>query len=166
MPRLELDEVLLNAAITGTLGGLEMTGITPTPVGATRFFSATRPIAVIVGLVGKANGSVTINLSERGMLYLAGGLLGEVPDAPDEMVFDGVMEIGNIIAGGIKAALAGTDYQIENISVPSLVLGASYDVYYTRGISMVSVQFELEQIPIEHHKDRFFSTTISLLQLT
>ncbi|MDQ7088639.1 MAG: hypothetical protein Q9Q13_12625 [Acidobacteriota bacterium] len=33
MPRLELDEVLLNAAITGTLGGLEMTGITPTPSG-------------------------------------------------------------------------------------------------------------------------------------
>ncbi len=163
---LDIDSVLLKAVVEGTRTGLEMAGVNPPPVGASRFFSASRPIAVIVGLVGKTNGTLTINLSEKGMLHLAGQLLGEEQSEANEFVFDGIMEIGNIIAGGIKTELRGTDYEVENISVPSLVLGASYDVYYARGIKIVSVEFELDGIPLVHHKDRFFSTTVSLLQQT
>lgn len=161
---LNLDAVLLEAAIAGTKTGLEMCGIDPPPVGATRFFSATRPIAVLVGLVGKANGTVTVNLSERVMLLLAGALMCEELTRPNETAFDGIMEIGNMIAGGIKESLAGSEYEVEKITVPSLILGASYDVYYTRGIDIVSVEFEMPKIPIEYHKERFFSTTISLMQ--
>ena len=53
---------------------------------------------------------------------------------------------------------------MEHISLPSMLLGAYYNLYYTRGMSTVSVEFELEDIPVMHHKDRFFSTSISLLQ--
>jgi CheY-specific phosphatase CheX len=162
MANLNIDGTLLEATIDGTLQGLEMTGIQPAPVGATRFFSTRQPIAVMVGLVGKASGNVTINLSERAMLKLAGALMGEEPATPTEDTFDGIMEIGNIVAGGIKEKLLGSDYEVERISVPSLVLGASYEVHYTRGINIVSVEFELEEIPLVYHRDRFFSSTISL----
>ena len=161
---LKLDPLLLNALVNGTKSGLEMCGVNPPPVGATRFFSATRPIAVLVGLIGKANGTITVNMTERGMLHLAGALLCEEQTAANETVFDGIMEIGNMIAGGVKESLADSEYAISNITVPSLVLGASYDVYYTRAINIVSVEFEIEEIPIEFHKERFFSTTISMMQ--
>jgi CheY-specific phosphatase CheX len=141
-----------------------MTGISPPPVGATRFFSATRPISVIVGLAGKNNGSMTLNLSERGIFYLTSRLIGEEQKEVDESSFDAIAEIGNMIAGHVKDLLAGTKYETEHISVPSLVLGANYNVYYTRGMSSVSVEFELTDIPVTYHTDRFLSSTVSLLQ--
>ncbi|MCC6408900.1 MAG: chemotaxis protein CheX [Planctomycetes bacterium] len=159
-----IDDVLLRACVEGTTEGLSMTGIVPPPVGASRLFQATRPISVIVGLVGKNNGSMTLNLSERGMIYMVGKLVGEEPKELDESCFDAISEIGNMVAGRVKDLLAGTSYEMEHISVPSMVLGANYNVYYTRGMSTVSVEFELEDIPVMHHKDRFFSTSISLLQ--
>jgi CheY-specific phosphatase CheX len=161
---LQVDETLLRACVSGTIEGLSMTGIVPPPVGASRLFHAARPISVIVGLVGKNNGTVTLNLSERGMMYMVGKLVGEEPTELDESCFDAISEIGNMVAGRVKDMLVGTSFEMEHISVPSLVLGANYNVYYTRGMSTVSVEFELEGIPVMHHKDRFFSTTISLLQ--
>lgn len=163
-PLLLIDPVLLRACVDGTVEGLSMTGVAPPPVGASRLFHATRPISVIVGLVGKNNGTVTLNVSERAMMYLAGKLVGEEPKELDEGCFDAISEIGNMVAGRVKDLLAGTSFEMEHISVPSMVLGANYNVYYTRGMSTVSVEFELEDIPVMHHKDRFFSTSISLLQ--
>ena len=58
----------------------------------------------------------------------------------------------------------GYRHEVTNISVPSLVLGANYNVYYTRGIETVSVEFELEEIPVMFQRDRFFSVTVSLMR--
>jgi CheY-specific phosphatase CheX len=96
------------------------------------------------------------------MLKLSSALIGEEVAQPNDDTFDAIMEIGNIVAGGIKEKLYGSDYEVERISVPSLVLGASYEVHYTRGLQIVSVEFELEAIPIVYHRDRFFSSTLSL----
>jgi CheY-specific phosphatase CheX len=161
---LQIDPTLLHAVIKGTEQGLEMTGLKPPPVGATRFFSATRSISVIIGLVGGNNGTVTLNMSEGGMLHLAGKLIGETQVKLNEDNFDAISEIGNMVAGRIKELLAGTQYEMAHISVPSLVMGANYDVYYTRGITSVSVEFEMAEIPITEPKDRFFTTTVSLLR--
>ncbi len=48
--------------------------------------------------------------------------------------------------------------------MPSLVLGASYNVFYTRGITSVAVEFELEDIPVTFQNDRFFTACISLMR--
>ena len=74
------------------------------------------------------------------------------------------MEIGNMIAGCAKDRLNERGCEVQAISVPSLILGASYDVYYARGIRTVSVQFEIDAIPVAYHRDRIFSTTVSLLR--
>lgn len=162
--KLQIDDTLLDAIVGGTLEGLQMTAVQPAPVGASRFFTATRPISVIVGLVGRNNGTVTLNLSERGMTFLAGRLLCDDNVLVDESTFDAIGEIGNMIAGRVKEMLLGSAYEVEHISVPSLVLGANYNVYYTRGMNSVSVEFELTEIPVTQQKDRFFSVTVSMLQ--
>jgi hypothetical protein len=104
MSQLQIDDVLLDAVIRGTKEGLETTGLQPPPVGASRFYTAGRPIAVMVGLVGRTNGTRSISMSERALLHLASKLIGEV---------------GNRIAWRVKECLAGTDFETANISVPS-----------------------------------------------
>lgn len=162
--KLAIDDTIMNCIALGTVEGLAMTGIIPPPVGASKFFTANRAISVMVGLVGKSNGTLTLNMSQRGMLHMAGKLLMEELTEPNEDTFDAICEVGNMIAGCVKEHLTNTQYEVTNISVPSLILGANYNVYYARGIETVSVEFELEEIPAVYQSDRFFSVTTSLLR--
>jgi chemotaxis protein CheX len=164
MSQLQIDDVLLDAVIRGTKEGLEMTGLQPPPVGASRFYTAGRPIAVMVGLVGRTNGTCSISMSERAMLHLASKLIGEVCTEIDANTVDAIGEVGNMIAGRVKECLTGTDFETANISVPSVIMGQSYSVHYARGMHVVSVDFELSDLPIADARERFFSVTLSLLR--
>ncbi len=164
MSLLKVDEVLLDCVIRGTLRGLEMASVAPSPVGASRFFQATRSLSVLVGLTGRCNGQVAMNFSERAVLHLAAKMLMEDKIEMGEEAFDSIMEIGNLVAGSIKEELRGTDYAAEQLTVPSLILGASYNVFYARGLSSVSVEFEIEELPVAYDRDRFFTTSLSLIR--
>lgn len=161
---LQVDPVLLDVIIQGTAAGLQMTEVIPNPVGASRLATARHGMTVIVGLVGKSSGSVMMNFAEAGVFHLAGQMLGEPQTELSEDNIDAVMEIGNIVAGSIKDHLLGTDMEVREISLPSLVLGASYSMVYARGITTVSVEFEIPGIPASKLYDRYFSTTISLMR--
>jgi CheY-specific phosphatase CheX len=162
--QLQVDPTLLEVIILGTQKGLEMTEIKPVPVGASRLCTSRHAMSVIVGLVGKSSGSVMMNLSEAGMLQLTGGMFGEPQTAVTDDNIDAVMEIGNIVAGAVKELLSSTDFAVREISLPSLVMGQSYSMVYARGITTVSVEFELPGFPASKQFDRYFSTTISLMR--
>ncbi len=159
-----VDELLLRAVVRGTRIGLKMTHETPIPVGTSRLTTARHAITVMVGLVGKHSGNIALNLSEPAALHLASGLLGSPVDHVSEECIDAVMELGNMLAGGIKTTLADTIYAVSSISLPSLVLGQSYAMAYARGIRAVSVEFELAGMPFSTTNVRYFSTTLSLLR--
>jgi len=99
---LELDPILLAALLEGTAGGLSMSGITPTPIGASKLCSSSHAIAVLVGVCGKSNGTLTLKFSERGMLHIASGLTGETEREISESNLDAIGEIGNMVAGCVK----------------------------------------------------------------
>ncbi|MBM3991076.1 MAG: chemotaxis protein CheX [Planctomycetes bacterium] len=164
MPSLQLDPILLEAVIRGTTEGLSMTGLQPPPVGASRFYTASRPISVIVGMVGKTNGTCSISMSERALLHVADALLSEQRTSVDHEVIDAIGEVGNMIAGRVKDLLTGTHFEMENISVPSVIIGASYALHFARGMHVVSVDFELADLPVCDAKDRFITVTLSLLR--
>jgi CheY-specific phosphatase CheX len=161
---LNVDQVLLRAVITGTQSGMAMAGIDPLPVGASRLTQARHPITVMVGLVGKHCGNMALNLSERTLLHLVSRMMGDEVKELNEESVDAIMEVGNMIAGSVKGPLRHTDYAISHISLPSLVFGPGLNVVYARGIQTVSVEFEMPGLPFNTMNDRFFSTTISLLQ--
>jgi chemotaxis protein CheX len=161
---LEIDPVLLDAVITGTREGLEMTGLCPPPVGASRFVSNSRPISVMVGLVGRTNGTCAVSLTERGMLHVASRLMGEEFKSVNAETVDAIGEIGNMIAGRVKELLVGTEYEMQNISVPSVIIGQNYGVHYARGMHTISVDFELVDMPLTDLRERFFTTSLSLLR--
>lgn len=162
--KLNIDQTLLSTAIQGTIHGLQMTGVEPIPVGASRISRARHGLSVIVGLVGKNSGSMQLNLSEPAMLYLAGQLIDEVQTEVDEENIDAIMEVGNMVGGSIKEFLLDTEYGIDQISLPSMIAGQSYSVMYARGILTASVEFEIAEMPVTSFSDRYFSTTISLLE--
>jgi hypothetical protein len=53
---------------------------------------------------------------------------------------------------------------MQNISVPSVIIGQSYGVHYARGMHTISVDFELEEMPITDLRERFFTVSLSLLR--
>lgn len=161
---LGVDPVLLEAIIIGTRGGLEMADIIPAPIGASRHNNSRHAITVLVGLIGHHSGALALNVSDSMMKHMASQLLGEAISHLSEAAIDAILEVGNMIAGGIKGHLEGSGYTLSHISLPSLVVGQSYSMVYARGIQSVTVEFEVPGLPFDPLNEQFFSTTVSLLR--
>jgi CheY-specific phosphatase CheX len=162
--QLNVDNGLVDAIIRSTNAGLQMAGVKPAAVGISRLPARAQEVAVVIGLVGRRNGTVTLNISQRATLFVANKFTGSSVAEVDEEVFDAVGEITNIIAGRLKAELSTDEYQISNISCPSIVMGGDYRVHHFRGFNTVAVEFELKEISTVFVKERIFSTTVSLSQ--
>ena len=162
MFKMDLSEALTEAVIRSTNAGLQMAGLSPKPVGVSSLAARSQEVAVVIGLVGKRNGTVTLNLSRRAVLMLAKRFTDiDHPEVNTE-VLDAVGEITNIVAGRLKGELSDPSFGISNISCPSIIIGADYHVYQFRGFQTVSVEFELEELPVIFWRERLFSTTVSL----
>lgn len=159
-----VDPVLLDAVIVGTRCGLEMAAVVPEPIGASRRSHSRHAVTVLVGLVGHHSGNLALNLSELVMKHLASRLIGETISELNEPAIDAILEVGNMVAGAVKGRLSGSGYALSHISLPSLVVGQSYNMVCSRGIQSVSVEFELPELPFDAFDERFFSTTVSLLR--
>jgi chemotaxis protein CheX len=105
-----------------------------------------------------------LSFDERTMLFIAGALMGEPQKEVAEDNLDAIGEVANMVAGRIKEALVGTNCEVSNISVPSIVMGASYSFYCTRGFNTCSVEFEVPGIAQAYLRDRFFTATLSLMK--
>lgn len=164
LSQIKVDDHLVELIIRCTNAGLEMAGVKPVPVGISSLPARAQDLAVVIGLVGRRNGTVTLNVSQRATLYLAQQFTGSKSTEVDEEVFDAMGEITNIIAGRLKAELSTDRYQITNISCPSIVMGGDYRVHHFSGFSTVSVEFAISGVPSVFLKERIFSTSVSLSQ--
>ena len=125
---------------------------------------ASRNVSVLVGLLGDYTGTMALNVLDRAAALLAGALLGEEDREFDEETLDGIGEIGNMIAGGVKDLMKGTQMAFSNIACPAVVMGASYDLYYSAGFTTACVEFEISEIPLVYVSDRVFSVSMSLMK--
>jgi len=161
---LKINTELMDCVIQATVEGLQMTGIVPEAVGASQFSTGSKELSVLVGLHGNRNGNMTMNLSERTAVFLAGKLFAdEGMSELTEDAIDGVCELGNMVAGRMKELLGKTDYAFKAISLPAIVFGANYNLYHLKNIETVSVTFEISEVSIVNVKDKFFTTSISLM---
>jgi CheY-specific phosphatase CheX len=161
---LAITPTLITAVLKGTKEGVEMAAMNPTPVGASSLAQSRREISVMVGLVGDSSGTITVNMSKRAMLHISGKMLFEEQEEITEDNVDAICEIGNMIAGCTKEALSGTQFEVENLSLPSMIFGASFDVRCTRGIDTCTIEFSIDELPIAFADDKIFTVTISLLR--
>jgi chemotaxis protein CheX len=119
----------------------------------------------LIGVHGEVSGFINVNLSERAAISLVRGLLQEEFDTLTHQVIDGVGEITNIVAGGIKRGLNKTPWGFTHVTVPSVIVGQQYQIAYAKGIEYLSATFEQESMETFVLEDRLVQVAISLVRL-
>ncbi len=104
------------------------------------------PISGVIGLTGKAVGTVVINLSEEVALKAASALLMDDIRVINDDVLDAVGELANVIAGQAKAELE--QYELS-VSLPNVVTGDNHRVRFPSSSSPVCVPFETDLGPLQ-----------------
>lgn len=162
---LQVDEQLVAILVKCTRDGLMMAGLKPIPIGLSKLLQSRGNVSSIIGFVGPFSGSMIISTSDETACFMAGSMLGETHNVLDNQTLDGLCEIANIIAGQAKAALSTTEYRFDRISVPSVIVGNSYSISHYRGMTSVSVEFELPEMPIKPGERGTFSVNISMMKI-
>lgn len=122
-------------------------------------------ITGIIGVHGNVSGFITINMPEPVAKALVSGLLQDHFDQLSHQVVDGVGEIANIVAGGIKKGLFGSPWGFSNVTVPSVIIGQNYQIAYAKGLEYLCVTFEQDNVDALLLSDRLLQVAISLIRL-
>lgn len=160
------DPLLIRAVHTAVENSLSMCGATAKCVGLSGIpLAEAGSITGMIGVHGNVSGFVTVNLAEKVAAALVSGLLQEQFQAVTHDVIDGVGEITNMIAGGIKKGLAGSAWGFSHVTVPSVIVGRNYQIAYMRGLEYLAVTFEHQASDPIMLSDRVFQVATSFIRL-
>jgi chemotaxis protein CheX len=96
-------------------------------------------VSGIIGLSGRAAGTVIVSLSREMALSAAAHLLGEPQLEINSDVLDIIGELTNLIAGGAKTQLSELRM---SMSLPSVIIGKDHIIYCNSGARPISILFE------------------------
>lgn len=102
-------------------------------------------ISGIVGLSGKAIGTVVVSLSKPVAVKAASILLMDELTEIDDDVVDAVGELTNMVAGAAKAELE--EYELM-VSLPNVVTGRDHEVRFPSNVTPICVPFETDWGPL------------------
>ena len=98
-------------------------------------------ISGIIGLSGKARGTVVLSLSKEAALRATEALLRDPPTEINADVTDAVGELTNIIASGAKARLK---HLAMSVSLPTIIVGKSRSVEFPEKVTPICIPFDCE----------------------
>ena len=114
-------------------------------VGLARGHVSDREITALIGLSGRARGTVALSFPEETALAMAGRLLGMEMEVVDETISDALGEMVNIVAGGAKAKFTNDNGGPPiDLSLPNVVKGHNYSVDYPSQATWLDVPFSSE----------------------
>lgn len=99
----------------------------------------------VIGLSGKAIGTVVVSLSRSVALQAATQMLMTPCDELNSDVIDAVGEITNMVAGGAKAQLA--EYNMS-ISLPNVFVGERTELHFPSDVHPITIPFETQWGPL------------------
>jgi chemotaxis protein CheX len=102
-------------------------------------------ISGVIGLSGRAVGTVVLSLSEAVALKAASVMLMCETTHIDADVIDAVGELTNMVAGRAKADLE--EYQLA-VSLPSVITGRDHDVRFPSNVTPICVPFDTAWGPL------------------
>ncbi len=106
---------------------------------------AAHDVSGVIGLSGKAVGTVVVSFSTQVALKAASTmLLTEATQINDE-VLDAVGELTNMVAGGAKAELE--EYKLM-VSLPNVITGPAHEVHFPSEVTPISIAFDTDWGPI------------------
>ena len=115
--------------------------------------------------MGMSRGLYSLNIAEQFVIKAVEGLLQEEYGKLSPQVVDGAGEITNIVVGGIKSALANSEWGFSQITVPSVIVGQDFTIAYSRGLEFLTVTFEHEDHNAIMLEDRMMHVSMSLLTI-
>lgn len=134
-------------------------GVSATPTQETGIITG------MIGVHGKVSGFISVNIAEQFVIRAVEGLLQEEFGKLTSQVVDGAGEITNIIVGGVKSALAKTQWGFSQITVPSVIVGQNFTIAYSRGLEFLTVTFEHEDPDVVRFEERMMHVSMSLLTI-
>ncbi|QDU95434.1 chemotaxis protein CheX [Lignipirellula cremea] len=102
-------------------------------------------ISGVIGLSGKASGTVVLSLQKEVALSLTEVLLEKRPEHLDADVVDAIGELTNMVAGNAKTRLE--QFQIS-LGLPSVIIGKNHSVEFPRGIAPIGIPFQSRLGPV------------------
>ena len=99
-------------------------------------------LASMIGLAGDLKGILTVQCPAAVAMGITSAMLGMEVTGLDEDARDAIGEITNMVAGGLKVALAAHSRKIE-LAIPSTVVGSSLRSGRLAGATRVFIPFSL-----------------------
>ena len=161
-----LNSLIVNSLIGSVESCLQMCDLSIRVAGVTKIpvQLPDAPVTGLIGLSGKCTGFISLSMPNRVATLAVSGLLLEEHKVVDAQVIDGVGEMTNVIAGGLKTKLSSTPWMIGHITIPSVIIGSSYNISYAKGIEYCGITFEVDDPDTLSIQDKVFSVTTSLIQ--
>ncbi len=105
-------------------------------------------VSGVIGLSGKAQGTVVVGLGRAAALRVTEAMLQERPPEINGDVVDAIGELANIIAGGAKSQLEHLDL---SVSLPSVITGRGHCIQFPTKVTPICIPFDSEwgQIAVE-----------------
>lgn len=98
-------------------------------------------VSGVIGLSGKAVGTVVLNFTKPVALQAASTMLMTEATEIDDDVLDAVGELTNMVAGAAKAELE--EYELM-VSLPNVITGRDHDVHFPSNVTPICVSFETD----------------------
>lgn len=160
------DPVLLKSMIDAVESCLTMCDTSARCVGISTIPSREPgEVTGIIGVHGEVSGFVTVNMAQAVAKAAVGGLLQDRFESLTSQVIDGVGEMTNIISGGIKKGLCGTQWAFNAVTVPSVIVGNNYQIAYAGGLKYLSATFEHASKDTLLLNERLIQVAVSLIRL-
>ena len=102
-------------------------------------------VSGIIGLTGRAAGTVVVSLSREVAIQTTGVMLGERPVSIDADVTDAVGEIANMIAGAAKRQLEELEM---SVSLPSVICGKNHSLSFPTTATTIVIPFDSDWGPL------------------
>jgi chemotaxis protein CheX len=84
-------------------------------------------VSGVIGLTGDMNGIISVTFTEKCILHIVSGMLGEEMKEVNEEICDAVGEIANMISGQARKTLADQGTNLE-AAIPSVVMGKDHKI--------------------------------------
>lgn len=104
-------------------------------------FQPVHEVSGIIGLSGKAKGTVVLSLDREAAMRATEAMLGERPLFINADVTDAVGELTNMIAGNAKAYL---EQYALSVSLPTVITGRGHCIEFPKNTPAICIPFDCE----------------------
>ncbi len=106
---------------------------------------AAHDVSGVIGLSGRAVGTVVVSFSTEVALKAASTMLMMESTEIDDDVLDAVGELTNMVAGAAKAELE--EYEMM-VSLPNVITGPAHEVHFPSEVTPIGIAFDTDFGPI------------------